>query len=360
MHVPVRAAENRAWVVACCKVGPLLPADKVAEFSQAMGIPGDLLRGAGESQIVSPTGEVVAKGPRDGEAVIVADIDLDLAGAPRPDGTDVLRSRRPMLYASLASPTPADDGHHRAEVVAVACAHDLATMTSALSGGARIVVLPECCAVSVESIIAALSSALPGSLVVTSRRSAVADGEAHVGIVVSALGLVFEQVQLHRVARHDWATTLGDRLDTFDTDWGRLCVIVGDDHVYPEVARMAALANADVVCVPYFAQEAWESSIGLIERAAENRMCLIASTPPDSVGESIVVTLPPDFTLWAPSRERTFNGTINQPDVVAGQGGVVSGVIHPARSTNRQISRNTDLVNGRPWYLGAILATDFD
>ena len=34
LHIPVRAAENRTWVIACCKVGPLLPADKVAAFSR--------------------------------------------------------------------------------------------------------------------------------------------------------------------------------------------------------------------------------------------------------------------------------------------------------------------------------------
>ena len=89
-------------------------------------------------------------------------------------------------------------------------------------------------------------------------------------------------------------------------------------------------------------------------------MCLVAADA-GPVGTSMVVTLPPDFTLWAPSRERTFDGTINQPevtraDLAAGTG--VHGTIHPARAVNRQISKGTNLVDGRPWRLFAALASD--
>ena len=96
-HIPVRAAENRAWLVACCKIGPLLPPDRLAEFSANMGVPGSMLRGAGESQIVRPDGVVVAKGPRDEECVVCADADLSLSGLPRPDGTNLLAERRPQI-----------------------------------------------------------------------------------------------------------------------------------------------------------------------------------------------------------------------------------------------------------------------
>ena len=71
LHVPVRAAENGVFAVAANKVGPLLPADRVVEFSQALGVPAEALEGAGESQIVAPDGTVVAKGPETGEAVAV-------------------------------------------------------------------------------------------------------------------------------------------------------------------------------------------------------------------------------------------------------------------------------------------------
>lgn len=82
-------------------------------------------------------------------------------------------------------------------------------------------------------------------------------------------------------------------------------------------------------------------------------MCLVAA---NSIGDSLIVDLPPDFTLWAPSRERVFDGTINRPDVtVVAAGEAGSGVVHPSRSVNRQISKGTNLVDGRPWQLGTAL-----
>ena len=351
LHVPVRAAENRAWVVACCKVGPLLPADKVAEFSIAMGVPGEMLCGAGESQIVAPDGTVVARGPRIGEAVVVADIDLDQAGLLRPDGTDVLAARRPQVYAALARPTPEAHDHPRATEILVAAAQDLDQVRQAVAAGAVLVVLPELADVEASELQAILRGS--DALIVISKRI----GDAHTGLVISATGIVHRQRQVHRVGRHPWAIDLGDSVGVLDLPWGRLAVIVGDDHIYPEIARLAALQSVDVLAVPFAAQEPWETRTGLVERAAENRLCLIAATAHGAAGESVIVSLPPDFTLWAPSRERVFDGTINQPDVLRAVSAaeVLIGVVHPQRSTNRQISRNTDLVNGRPWKLCAAL-----
>ncbi|MFD0593234.1 carbon-nitrogen hydrolase family protein [Catellatospora coxensis] len=63
LHIPVRAAENKVWVVAANKVGPLLPEEHLPRLSAALGVPAEWLHGAGESQIVAPDGTVVAKGP---------------------------------------------------------------------------------------------------------------------------------------------------------------------------------------------------------------------------------------------------------------------------------------------------------
>ena len=311
LHIPVRAAENRAWLVACCKVGPLLPPEKTSMFSEMMGVPADMLDGAGESQIVAPDGTVVAQAPRRGEAVVAADIDLDRGGQARPDGTDPWLVRRPSLYGPLAAPTPMLDEHRRAEALEVAATDEAAQVPALARSGAQLIVLPEL-AVGMSDLDA-ISSALEGtdSLVVTSVR----DGDAHVGVAVGADGVVSRQVQLHDVARHAWATQLGDELVTVDLDWGRLAIVVGDDLIHPEVARLAALRSADVIAVPTAVQELWESDLCAIERAAENRVCVVMATPRDSPGTSLVADLPPDFTLWATSRERPFDGTINTPDV---------------------------------------------
>jgi len=351
IHIPVRAAENRAWLVACCKIGPLLPPDRLAEFSTAMGVPPEMLRGAGESQIVRPDGVVVAKGPRDDEAVVVADADLSTAGLARPDGTDLLASRRPSLYGALARPTPPADEHPRAESVAVAAA-ELSDVPKLASDGARLIVLPELQGEDVPAIVGMLAGS--DCLVVTSRRCdehSRGGGTSHCGIAVDATGVVAHAPQLHASARLGWVDHLGDELVTVDRPWGRVAIVVGDDVLYPEVPRLAALASADVLAVPWSGGgEAWDVSLCLPERSAENRVCLVSAG-----AAATLIDLPPDFTLWAPERTRPFDGTINLPDVTTGHA-PVAGVIHPARSRNRRISRNTDLVDGRPWRLCDSLA----
>ena len=347
LHVPVRAAENRSFVVSCCKVGPLLPAEKVAMFSAAMQVPGEFLSGAGESQIVTPDGTVLAMAPRTGDAVIVADIDLTSASDKRrPDGTDVFAARRPDIYAPLAGPTPPIDDHPRAARLPVAAVADLDGAADAIADGARLVVLSELAATTAQLQQLAGTSETDVVLVTSIR-----DGDAHVGIVVDRTGEIGRQLQLHAVERHaDWQSRLGDAVTPIDLPWGRLAVVVGDDLIYPEVARLAALASCDLIAVPFDVQERWECQLGIVERAAENRMCAVAATRPGPLGSAMVVTLPPDFTLWAPSRERTFDGTINQPDVTrAGPSGSAFGTVHPERALNRQISKGTNLVDGRPW-----------
>jgi predicted amidohydrolase len=343
LHVPARAAENKVWVVACCKVGPLLPPEKVALFSSAMNVPPEFLNGAGESQIVAPDGTVVAIGPREGESVVVADIDLSAAlDKRRPDGTDVIAARRPPVYEPLSKPTPMIDEHVRAASVTVEVVGTIGAI-----GGAGLTVLGELAITpdDVESVSARLEV---GQVVVTSMKS---DG-VHLGVVIDSTGVIGEQRQLHRSERHSsWHTTLGDSLTPIDLAWGRLAIIVGDDAIYPESARLAALANCDVLAVPFTQLEEWETSIGLVERAAENRVCLVAA---NSSGESLIVSLPPDFTLWSPSRERVFDGTINRPDVLSGPA-PLCGVVHPDRAVNRQISKGTNLVDGRPWQLAGSL-----
>ena len=345
-HIPVRAAENRAWLVACCKIGPLLPPDRLAEFAQNLGVPSAMLRGAGESQIVRPDGVVVARGPRDDEAVVVADADLSMCGRPRPDGTDVRRNRRPAVYAALAQPTPGADDHRRADHVrasATANVHDVATL---VRNGSTLVVLPEL-ALDDESIDA-ISAALVGTdaIVVSSRRRSSLEGTSHCGVAIGASGVVLHQRQIHRVARHGWVDVLGDAVVTLDAAFGRLAIVVGDDVLYPEIPRLAALAAVDVVAVPWApGGEAWDVELCLPERAAENRMNLVAAGP-----ENVVISLPPDFTLWAPERQRPFDGTINLPDIARARQ-TVTADIHPIRSLNRRISRDTDLVDGRPWRL---------
>ena len=157
---------------------------------------------------------------------------------------------------------------------------DLNGAADALGAGARLVVLPELAATAAQLQELAASNDSDAVLVATLR-----DGDAHVGIVVDRTGVIGRQVQIHAVARHaDWQSRLGGAVTPIDLPWGRLAVVVGDDLIYPEVARFAALASCDVLAVPFDVQERWECELGLVERAAENRVCLVASTRPGPLG----------------------------------------------------------------------------
>ncbi|MGW3795075.1 carbon-nitrogen hydrolase family protein, partial [Micromonospora arida] len=205
LHIPVRAAENRAWVIAANKVGPLLPAEHLPAMSRGLGVPEQWLHGAGESQIVAPDGTVLAKGPRTGEAVVIADIAVERADDKhRPDGSDILAARRPELYGPLGDVPTGRRRPPSAPSLPVAVirprdpgqAADL--LGKAVAEGALLAVLAEDALgahVGPAEVAATLAPALRGTdgyAVVTARS---ADGP--VGLLIGPDGVVGEQPQLH-------------------------------------------------------------------------------------------------------------------------------------------------------------------
>ncbi|MBB2914333.1 putative amidohydrolase [Streptosporangium becharense] len=360
LHVPVRAAENRVWVIAANKVGPLLPADRAELIGAGLGIAPGWLHGAGESQVVAPDGTVVARAPRTGEAVVVADVDVALADDKvRADGTDVLACRRPALYRPIAAEPRGRRAPAGAHGVAVAVVRPRAgpgsateLLRRAAEDGVRLLVLPELCGVRAEEAARAVRGT--GAHVVLSEIR----GRAHEGLLVSAEGIVGRQRKLHPSARQAGRVTVfGDRLEVFALPWGRLAVVVGDDTVFPETFRLAALADADVVAAPFTPSEPWELRYGLLERAAENRLNVVAAghDGPEGLAGAILAA-PRDFTLWT-AWEGPFTGRISHPVVTpVGNGDrVVRAEVHPAQAVNRHVSRGTDLVDGRPWRLADAL-----
>ncbi|MFN8168857.1 MAG: nitrilase-related carbon-nitrogen hydrolase [Candidatus Nanopelagicales bacterium] len=384
LHIPVRAPENRVWIVAANKVGPLVPPEMLEQVSAGVGVPKERLHGAGESQIVAPDGTVVAMAPLTGDALVVADIDVSLADDKRrPDGTDVMAARRPEIYAPLgAEPRGRQAPAGAEELVAVAvvpqadgeAAIDEAAqlVRAAVAAGAGLVVLPELycfedgvvpaglaadeLAHRAHVAVATLVDAVHGAdaLVVTSLPGELGDAVSHDAVLLGADGVLGRQPQLHRVERHAaWVGALGDRLVVHTTPFGRLALVVGDDSIYPETFRLAALADADVVALPFSALEPWETGTGLVERSGENRLVLVAASRPGAGGTSLVCDLPHDFTLWSPHWSAPFAGVISHPDVVRAEPDQASltVTVHPAEAVNRMVSRGTDLVDGRPWAL---------
>lgn len=345
LHIPVRAAENKVWVVAANKVGPLLPVEQLPTIAARLGVPEDRLHGAGESQIVGPDGICVAMAPAEGEAIVFADIDIARADSKRrPDGTDLLAARRPELYAPLSAAATGRRANAGADTIGAALAvADTATIHELASGGADLIVLPELAAVPIPEVVRALHGTSCHAVLT------VREGDTHLGVLVSAEGVVGRQPQLHPTARHPWATNRGTALTIFELPWGRMALVVGDDAVYPETFRLAAVQDADVVAVSCTPDEPWELRLGLPERAAENRLNVVAAGYTAVGLTGGIYGLSPDFTLWT-TWSGPFTGVISHPEVTVVPPGAtrVQATIRPAQAVNRLVSRGTDLVDGRP------------
>ncbi|WND03529.1 nitrilase-related carbon-nitrogen hydrolase [Temperatibacter marinus] len=376
LHIPVRAAENKVFVVAANKVGPLVPPEMVGPISQATGIPEKFLDGAGESQIVAPDGTVLARASLTGEEVVYADIrPSDADNKTRPDGTDIFASRRPELYCFISEdpaqqPIPSYDGAADAKA-AVISADSLDEVVSALkevSGSTEIITLPGLLGVtSLEDLhaaksesdktIQAIQSACGSSLVATSIVASHGSGFQHQAVLIDRSGIILRQGQIHSAERFKWSA-LADDVESHQASFGKIALITSDDSLYPEHARRLALMGIEVACVPLIPLEAWELNTGLLERSAENRINYLVATAPTDLGVSFITSLQKDFTVMTEWQDRPFDGLLSQPIWTKAKGKTCTATIHPAAAENKVVSQGTDMMRGRPWHVSqAITAT---
>lgn len=384
LHIPVRAAESRVFVVAANKIGPLIPEAILEPVSAATGIPIRFLSGAGDSQIVAPDGTVLALASPDKAEVIWADIDVSEARSKqRPDGTQVFAARRPELYAAIAQdpatqPAPSFEGAEQLSVAAIqlpgigsGSIEAAASATrAAVAAGARYVTLPELFFVSQldmhnlaaaaalsQQAITALTAACGNSLVALNVVEPAGTGYALVAVLLDASGVRLRQPLLHKSARYTWSVP-GNELNTLKLGDAHVAVLSGDDAIYPEIGRLLAMRGVDLLLVPCAPQEAWELRTGLVERAAENRINLVAACQPGAVGNSLICALQKDFTVLTPWAERPFDGLLSQPILTraAPTQGVTLATVYPANAANKVVSRGTDMVRGRAWWLSAAIS----
>ncbi len=381
LHVPARAAENRVFVVAANKVGPLIPVHLIEAVSATTFIPVEFLDGAGESQIVAPDGRVLAKGPRAGEAIVVADIEpSDADRKIRPDGTHLFEARRPDLYRAIGTKPremPLEPAAFALEVAALSIV-DSTSIESAITSasqqvhalaqdGVELLVLPELFCFEGGRVadpdlgaevfvraVRALAEACAGTRahVVTSLVERVGPDFFHMGVLIGQAGIVARQPQLHVPERHRWARP-GRRLEVFGLTWGKVAMLVGDDMIFPELAKVAALNGAHLLAAPCDLTEPWELELGLRSRSAENRVCIAMATRPSEAGQSALFDLEREFTIMQPWTERVFDGRISDPIVTRAFADQASlrATLHPDAANNKVMSQDTHLLDKRPWWL---------
>ncbi|GMG86304.1 carbon-nitrogen hydrolase family protein [Biformimicrobium ophioploci] len=388
LHVPVRAPENRVFIVAANKVGPLVPEPLLEPVSQATGIPEKFLHGAGESQIVAPDGTVLACASCDQEQVVYADIDVAQADSKlRADGTDVFASRRPDLYRPICE-NPQQQSYpawRAADTLQAALLtpgaggpdglrESAALLSDALGQGALLAALPpllssqeiaedlDAALLFAREVVSTLSACLgKNQCVATSLPQRSEDGRTqNCALLIGSDGVLLSQPQVHRSARCAWSAS-GSGFQSLALPFGRVAVLTSDDSIYPETFRLLALQGVDTVVVPLEPLERWELQTGLVERAAENRINLLApviNSAGAAFGHGLAASLQRDFTVMTAWQERPFDGLLSQPELTRPAVGehLTLVTLYPAAAQNKEVSRNTDLVRNRPWHLSGVIA----
>ena len=88
-------------------------------------------------------------------------------------------------------------------------------------------------------------------------------------------GTIEQQPKLHVTADEQrwWGLEAGDTLEVFDTDRGKVCILISYDVNFPELARIAAARGAQILFVPFSADDRasyLRTRYGAVARAVEN------------------------------------------------------------------------------------------
>ncbi|TWX64103.1 carbon-nitrogen hydrolase [Colwellia demingiae] len=320
LHDPTRAFENNVFVATANKVGTLRPSEQAEEDLDCTSV------GAGQSQIVSPDGKILAKLTNNEEGFIFADIELTevITGSEtktnvglnqkfRPDGTQFSKQLRPELYQKLTAAIKQTDNIEGApqhvnanKVPLTANVAIFATYKSneqAIEDVCQyiennvtdIIQLPELFFIADKTItheieqrtqienlskqlIEQVSSVLrPFQYLCT---SLIIEG-VHQAVLINEHGLLATQQQLHFCQRYQW-TSLGNELTIIELplEQGNIIVamLTADDANIPEIVNIATLHGIHVLLVPFDIQEPSEVEYSLLSRAAENRICIVAAS----------------------------------------------------------------------------------
>ena len=387
LHGPTRSCENKVFLAAANKVGSLIPPEDIVReesttFTSKNSLSPEHYMGSGQSHITSPDGNVLAKITHNKEDFVFADIDLtecNTNNKTRPDGTDIIKQRRPELYQTL---TPPMKGNHE-DVNKVPATANVAIFATYKSNEqaiedvchyiennlSDIIQLPELffiddkvilnnpkqmaeVAYLSEQLINQVSSVLrPFQYVCT---SLVIEG-MHQAVIIDEHGLFAKQQQLHFCQRYQW-TPLGNDINVIELPLEQgiinVAMLTADDVNIPEIVNVAALKGIHVLLVPFDIQEHCEVEYSLLTRATENRICIVAASRekvfshdfPIKQGHNqnynndnmksqkstgLIINLTTDSALLSQWKARKFDGYINPAIVKHQHGKITKAVIHP-------------------------------
>lgn len=316
VHEPLRAIENHVWHVAANTVSG----------------PDDAYPWTGGSQIISPTGEVLANAGEEEAGMVVADI-TPLTSFPKMlRGIGALDAyRRPELYGELV----ADVGSHRVAewygpVAEDAAERPLNVATLQLSWyhstawtlkravgqieyaagrGAQLGVFPElfvhrrgevaknpaAAAERSEEALALVTRAAADNAmwVVASLVEREGDNYFSSAYLIDADGSIagkYRKAHLNESER-EWATP-GEDFVVVESPIGNIGLMIGDEVWLPEVARILSLRGAEVIAHPTDWDRLEAATMAATERTEENRTHLISAARTDNpagYGSQIVI-----------------------------------------------------------------------
>lgn len=350
---------------------------------------------AGQSQILSPDGKVLAKLTDNKAGYTFADINLDTPNDNiginhklRPDGTAIIKQRRPALYQALATAIKSSHNDKKIkpqfapETVNLAIFSTYKANEQAIEDVCHyidnnlsdIIQLPELFFIAdkkithesmqldevenlSQQVITQVSAVLrPFQYICT---SLVIDGE-HQAVLISKQGLFAKQPQLHFCQRYQWSALGNDlTLVNIPLEQGSIDVVLltADDANIPEMVKLAALKNIHLLLVPFDIQEPYEVEYGLLSRAAEHRICILAASREKSFTRSfssyqqttahqtnkikaqkstgLIANLPKEFPLSIQIETSKFNGYINYPLIKYQHGKITKAIIYPGAAENK-------------------------
>lgn len=316
VHEPLRAIENHVWHVAANTVGG--PAD---------GYPW-----TGGSQIITPTGEILACAGETDEGMVIADITPGSAHPKRHTGVGDLNSfRRPELYGELLTPI----GHHAAasmygpvddhvlprplRVVTLQTSwyHSTEWTLKRAAGqieyaarrGAVLGVFPElfihqrggigtdaaaAAALSADALrTVSAAAAEHGVWVVANLIEQDSDRLYSTAYLIGDTGRIeakYRKVHLDESER-EWATA-GQEFVVADTPIGRIGLMIGNEVWLPEMTRILSLRGAEVIAHPADWDRVEAATQAATERTEENRTHLVSTARTDNpagIGSQIVI-----------------------------------------------------------------------